>query len=204
MPLINLIHEQRLASRREDRKVAGLMLGFGGSLVLSTIVWGALFLSAQNLDRERISLQAEVDKVKPTIKMIESSEKQYSILSPRLTTLEDAALSTQRWARVLDHISRSIPSGTWLTQLRCSQAAPTDPVIIEMQGIAPDLGASSEVILRLQGSKDLENVNVRYTQEEIMDELRLIKFEVVAAVKGSQIELPKPPESDAPAEGAKS
>jgi Tfp pilus assembly protein PilN len=204
MPLINLIHEQRMATRREDRKVAGLMLGFGGSLVLSTLVWGALFLSAQNLDQERIALQAEVDKVKPTIKLIESSEHQYSILSPRLTTLEDAALSTQRWARVLDHVSRSIPTGTWLTQIRCSQAAPTDPVIIELQGIAPDLGASSEVILRLQGSKDLENVNVRYTQEEVMDELRLIKFEVVAGVKGSQIELPKPKEGEEATEGAKS
>jgi Tfp pilus assembly protein PilN len=204
MPLINLIHEHRMARRREDRKVAGLMLGFGGSLVLSTLVWGSLFLSAQYLDSERLALQAEVDKVKPTIKMIESSEQQYSILSPRLTTLEDAALSTQRWGRVLDHISRSIPTGTWLTLIRCSQAAPTDPVIIEMQGIAPDLGASSEAILRLQGSKDLENVNVRYTQEEMIDELRLIKFEVVAGVKGSQIELPKPPEGDASAEGAKS
>jgi hypothetical protein len=47
-------------------------------------------------------------------------------------------------------------------------------------------------------------VNVRYTQEEMIDELRLIKFEVVAGVKGSQIELPKPIEGDASAEGAKS
>lgn len=185
MPVINLIHEQRQAIRTQQRKTKMAGLGFVASLVVAAGAWGVVFMQTESAKAVASDLQAQVDKMEPVLKAIQASEMQYNSLSPRLTTLQDAAMNTQRWARVLEHFSVHMPSGVWLTQLRCSQAADTEPINVELQGIAPNQEAVSEFILRLQASEDLENVSLKYTQGDTVEEQQVIRFEVSGSIVGT-------------------
>ena len=100
----------------------------------------------------------------------------------------------------MEHFSHHMPQGVWLTQLRCVQASLTDPVTVELQGMAPTQESVSEFILRLQASEDLENVNLKYTQGDKVQERPMIRFEVSGSIVGTA--KPAPLTAD-PKEGEK-
>ncbi len=200
MPLINLIHEQRLAKQRSERKNKLAMFGFVGSLLVGFGMYSVILLQTEATKGHAASLKAQVDKMEPVRQAIEATELQYNALSPRLTTLQDAALNTQRWGRVLEHLSFHVPSGLWLTQLRCNQVSETEPIVVDVQGMAPTQEIVSEFILRLQSSEDLEGVSLKYTQGDQVEEQPVIRFEVTGNVAGSAKAEPVAKEE----EGAKS
>ena len=195
MPFINLIHEQRQAVRAQERKTKIALLGLIGAVVVGTGAWGVIWLQSESARGESAMLQAQVDKMEPILKAIEASEMQFNALSPRLTTLQDAAMNTQRWARVMDHLSHHMPSGVWLTQLRCTQSSSTDPITIEVQGMAPNQEAVSEFILRMQACEDLDSVNLKYTQGDTVQEHAMIRFEVSGNIIGTAKAAPVTEES---------
>ncbi|MCC7101625.1 MAG: PilN domain-containing protein [Fimbriimonadaceae bacterium] len=185
MPLINLIHEQRQATRNNERKERMALAGLIATAVVSAGAWGTIWFAGENTKNEAAELQAQVDKLKPIKQAIQASEMQFNALSPRLATLQDAAMSTQRWGRVMDHLSHNVPNGVWLTQVKCLQAAVTDPVSIELQGLAPSQELASEFILRVQASEDLENVVLKSTSGDQVNERQLIRFEVKGDLVGT-------------------
>lgn len=204
MPFINLIHEKRVSLKRQgaQRKLAlGAVLSIG-LIGFGTV--GTLFLQTEALNGEAGRLQAEVDRMEPILDMIAATQNQYNVLNPRLTTLQEAALVTQRWNRILDHMSRSCPPSVWLTVMRCSQNQEEEPVRVEIQGLSPDQQNVSDLILRLQSSLDLENVNLKYTQPERKDESVLIKFEISGDIVGTAKPKPAPEEGEGNAEGSQS
>jgi Tfp pilus assembly protein PilN len=204
MPLINLIREDRLALRREQKKSKAYMYGLVGSIAIGAAAYMTLFFQGQVLDGERAGLQSKIDKVEPILKEIEGNERTYGVLSPRLTTLQDAVTSTQRWNRVLDHLSRSVPEGVWLTVMRCQQPSATEPVSLEMQGLAPNQEKVSEFILRLQSSADLESVQLKYTQGDQFGTKSMIRFEVSGSITGTAKPKPVVNEEDKEGEEKKS
>lgn len=185
MPLINLIYEQRQTIRRENSKKRMIFGTMAVTAALGTLTWGGLALATQGLQLEKQSREQQLSKMEPVMKAIKASKAQYSVLSPRLTTLEDAGDATKRWARILDHVSRSTPEGVWLTAIRCSQGAEHEPVAIEMAGLGPTQEAISEFILRVQNTEDLQGITLRYTQGEFVNEVRAIKFELSGTVAGT-------------------
>ncbi|MCC6686128.1 MAG: PilN domain-containing protein [Fimbriimonadaceae bacterium] len=185
MPLINLIHEQRQATRNNERKERMALAGLIATAVVCAGAWGSIWFAGENTKNEAAELQAQVDKLKPIKQAIQASEMQFNALSPRLATLQDAAMSTQRWGRVMDHLSHNVPTGVWLTQVKCMQAAVTDPVSIELQGLAPSQELASEFILRVQASEDLENVVLKSTSGDQVNERQLIRFEVKGDLVGT-------------------
>lgn len=194
MPLINIIFEERAAVRKsaaQRRLMTGFALGAGA---LSVGVVLTLLLQVESLGGEERRLQAEVDKMEPILKMIAATQDQYNVLNPRLTTLQDAAVVTQRWTRILDHVSKSCPEAVWLTSMRCNQNSEEEPVRVEVQGLGPTQESISDLILRLQSCMDLENVQLKYTQAEVKEKERYIKFEISGEVVGTA--KPKPVEKD--------
>lgn len=185
MPLINLIHEQRIAIRKEQSQRRTMLFGLLASGAIGLGAWGGLFLQTDALRVEKRMKEQQLEKMEPIMQAIEASQSQYNILHPRLTTLQDAASATKRWARVLDHVSNNMPEGVWLTAIRCSQGSEQEPVVVEVQGLGPTQEKISEFILRIQGTSDIEAVNLRYTQGEMLNEERAIKFEVSGNIAGT-------------------
>lgn len=203
MPLINLIHEQRVIKKKSQLQKR--VLGFTWLAVsfVGLTAWVVLWFGTEGLKADEREYKTKRERMEPVLAAIASSQTQYSVLEPRLTTLQDAAMATKRWGRVLDHVSRSTPEGCWLTGMRASQAEDTEPIVVEVQGLGPTQEQVSEFILRLQGCKDLDSVNLRFTQGEAIGTEHAIKFEVTANIVGTAKPKPIPKEGEEGAKGGK-
>ena len=191
MPLINLIQEQRLARRRNEAKARSFFFMFVGSSVAAVGGFGYFWLQADGLSQEKTKLESQIAKNAPLVKQIEEYQKSYGELSPRLKTLEDAQLVSNRWGRIMTHIAHQTPKPTWLTAMRVTSNEPSKPISLSLQGVSPAQEPISEFILRLQNSKDLENVTLKYSQEKMMQTTKAVEFEVTADIVDTAEAKPK-------------
>lgn len=185
MPLINLIQEQRLAKRRQERKARSFFLLFVGTLVASMGGFMAISFEKDRLESQEASLKANALRVAPLLAGIADNNRKRQQLIPRLKTLEDAQAMSERWSRILAHLSTQMPPQAWLTSVRCSAGDPSLPITIAVQGLATSQDPVGEFILRLQTCDDVENVSLRYTQEKLINQSKTTEFQVDAHLKGS-------------------
>jgi Tfp pilus assembly protein PilN len=191
MPLINLIQEQRLSRKRNEARARSFFLVFVGSAVASVGGFGFFWLQTEAAAREKTQLEAQIQKNAPLVKQIDEYQKQYGELSPRLKTLEDAQLVSGRWGRILTHIATQTPTPTWLTAMRVMASDSSKPINLSLIGVAPNQEPISEFILRMQNSKDLENVNLKFSQEKMLNLVKAVEFEVTADIVGTAEAKPK-------------
>ncbi len=191
MPLINLIQEQRLAQKKNESKARTFFFLFVGSAVASVASFGYFWLQTEGLSREKATLEAQIQKNAPLVEQIGEYQKQYAEIAPRLKTLEDAQLVSGRWGRILTHIARQTPKPTWLTAMRVSASDLTKPINLSLVGVAPGQEPISEFILRMQNSQDLENVNLKFSQEKVLQYTKAVEFEVTADIVGTAEQKPK-------------
>jgi Tfp pilus assembly protein PilN len=191
MPLINLIQEQRLATKRVRRKARVLFFTFVATSVAATGSFGTLLFFSESLQAEQVRLQTQFSKLEPLVEETRQKEELYSELSPRLKTLEDATATTARWGRILTHLTSHTPENLWLTSLKAQVSDPTKPVSLGFSGMAQRQEHVAEFILRLQNCSDLDNVGLRYTQEKVVTNGKGIEFDVSSDIVGSETERPK-------------
>lgn len=191
MPLINLIQEQRALARKTEAKARLLFFGFVGVGAVSFVSFGYFLFQTDSLMREEASLLAQTQKMQPIITKIEADERAFSLMQPRLRTLEDAIRSTDKWTGILNHLLVQTPQNTWLTGIRTTGADPTKPISVSFLGLSAKQQLVGEFIMRLQNCSNLENVSLKYTQEKIVDRGTGIEFEISADVYGTVEEKPK-------------
>lgn len=191
MPFINLIQEQRLQARTDERKARTFFMVFALTGAASVTAFGFLAFLTEVTSSERSRLQAAVQKNAPVVREIEENQKQISELNPRLQTLEDAQVLTERWGRILGHIATQTPKGTWLTGIRSVSTNPDQPIELSLVGISDTQERIAEFILRIQNSADLENVQLRFTQEKLVQQGRGIEFDMKAGIVGTAVEKAK-------------
>lgn len=191
MPLINLIQEQRTGSRQRERQARVFFFAFMGITVVSVLGFGYLFLETERASRERSELGKQVARLEPMVKAISANQQQLSILAPKLTTLEDAQISTDRWTKILDHLSRNTPEEVWLTNIRCVANDVTKPVTMNITGISTSQDSVANFLIRVQACAELMNVNLKMTQEKLVDSKKAIEFEISAEIEGTAQEKPK-------------
>lgn len=181
MPLINLIETRRIAARREERGVRIGLLVLSSTAMVCILGYGFLFLQTEGLSQEERTLVATKAKLEPLLKRIEEDERERADLEPRLKTLVDAQKLTGRWGRIMQHMTLNTPSGAWLTAVRCT-AELDKPVSISLSGVGKDQAQAAEFMMRVQNASDLENVQLLFTQEKMMEEENAIEFEVGADI----------------------
>ena len=169
MPLINLIQEQRLAIKRAERTARAYFLSFACTAVASVGAYGFVLYQSETLENQAAKLRAERQRNEPLMKQIEANLKEYGELSPRLNTLVGAQEVSARWGRVMQHIAQNTPPNAWLTAMRVTASDPTKPISVSFVGVAPAQEPIGEFILRVQNCKDLEAVNLKYTQEKLVN-----------------------------------
>lgn len=185
MPNINLIHEQRVALRQEERKVRGLLVAWLGVSAAVLIAGGALFLDAEQTRSKTAALKHKMTRIQPILNEIDDTKKELSIMGPKLTSLQDAQTFTQRWGKLLDHLTRNTPSGLWLTQLRCRENKKEGSTEISFLGVSLDQRGVGDFMLRLKKFEDLQKVDLKYTSAEKTAESENIKFEVIGTIAGT-------------------
>lgn len=185
MPHINLIQEQRLARKRNESKTRNFTFVFLGIAAASVMGFGFFGLQSALLHAEKDRLEAQLARNAPLVKQIQEYQRMYAEIAPRLKTLEDAQLVSGRWGRIMTHISRQTPKPTWLTAMRVQANDPAKPINLSLIGVAPAQEPISEFILRMQNSTDLENVNLKFSQEKMVNSMKAVEFEVTADIVGT-------------------
>jgi Tfp pilus assembly protein PilN len=185
MPLINLIQEQRLEARKRERQARLFFMGFAASAVLSAGTLGYILFTAEGLEGQKAALEAQAMKTQPLVKEIDAKEAAYNDLAPRLQTLQEAQDLTLRWSGILEHLSFHTPDQTWLTSMRAAAPDPTQPINISFAGMSARQELVGEYILRLQSCNDLDDVQLKFTGEKLVNMSRNIEFELLANLRDS-------------------
>jgi len=185
MPYINLIQEQQLARQRSDRHRRSMLFGVVFVVCGSAMVYGGIMLATESLRAKAAVLDAEVRQVTPVLQQIDAVNKQADALSPRLKTLQDAQLLTDRWSRILQHLSTQTPSDAWLTTIRCSQSDTSKPIQISFIGMTTSQSPISEFILRMQNCDDLDNVTFNHSDERVVGQTKGTEFQVDSELAGT-------------------
>lgn len=185
MPLINLIQEEKLAQKRVERQTRVYFFGFVGSAIASAGAFGFLLFLTESLRGEEGRLKEQAQKAAPLLKAIAENQSAYSEYAPRLKTLLDAQAMTNRWDRILTHLTVNTPVDTWLTGMRCVQSDPTKPVEIDFVGLSVAQERVGEYMLRLQNCSDLESVTLKFTQEKVTQDGHGIEFDIGSQVAGT-------------------
>lgn len=186
MPFVNLIHEQRVAAERADRKSKLFFLAFVAVMISSAGGFAVTSFADRGIHDQEAALQAQIERAKPLIAQTQANQLEKSKLTPRLQTLTDAQGDTQRWNRVLSYLTTQTPTQAWLTAVRCTNADPKKAVQVTFSGVAMSQVPVGEYILRLQNSPDLANVNLSYTQEKLIQQTKTTEFQVDADLAGTE------------------
>lgn len=185
MPLINLIQDQRLAAKKNERAARVLFMSFATVATLTVLSNGFLLVLKESAANEASDFRAKAQKIQPIVDEVNMTNSEYGKLAPRVTTLTGAQETTSRWNRVLEHLAVHTPTETWLTAVRASQTDPKNPVAISFLGMSTRQELIGEFILRLQGSTDLGNVGLKFTQEKPAQIGSQLEFEVNAELEGT-------------------
>jgi len=186
MPYINLIQDQRIASRSRESQARLALFGFAAIAGIAFMIYAMLFarvvLESGTLNRTEDGLT----RLKPSLAQIDSNKKAEADLTPRLQSLQDAQAMTDRWTRILNHLSVQTPPGVWITSLRSTAVDVTQPVAVVIVGAGTDQAAISEFTLRTQNQPDLDNVELKYTEEQKAPTGISYQFEIDATIKGTE------------------
>lgn len=185
MPFINLIQEQRLVAQANERKSRSFFLTFVGVLTASGLAVSFLTMETIIAGRQASGVEAQNKKNAPLVSQIDQNAKALAELTPRVKTLEDAQVITSRWSRILEHLAVQTPHSTWLTTMRCLGSDPTKPIQISFAGIATAQSPIGEFIMRMQNLADLDNVNLKFTNEKLIANKTGIEFQVDADLVGT-------------------
>ena len=112
MPTINLIESRLIATAKLQQTNRMSKMIFLGTCSVMGMAYFALVGQGLSLSSEERQLATRVNKMRPLIFQTEELKKEESALKPKLQTLEDAQTLTNRWARLMVHLSRNTPPPT--------------------------------------------------------------------------------------------
>lgn len=188
MPLINLIHEQRLLVRQREQKVRILMLATFSLGVFAFLATGFNLFNAARYQVMVGALEAKQKSLEPLSKQLKANKLDQATLEPKLTTLTSATKATEQWSHLMDYLTVNVPKSAWLTSVKTTTS--TDPeagVAIIFGGYSLNHDEIGETLLRLEACPDLEGVTLKFSQERIIDQKEVLEFEISAVLHGSRV-----------------
>ena len=193
MPYINLIREQRETARKKENAVRAAFIGTVGVGGLAVLIAGGLFVDAARLTLEANATEDRKRQMKPLLDELKKNQDDLDQLKPRLETLQQAQSVTLKWGNVLDHLTKNTPEGLWLTGIRSFQQDRTKPLTITFAGMSSSQETIGKMILQLQSSTDIENVQFKGSSERSAENnTKYYEFEITAELAGSkQADMPK-------------
>lgn len=192
MPNVNLIAEQRSQYRRSARKTQVWFFASSATAVMSLFAVGFLLLATESKKGELRGLQAEYEKQSPIRDEIEKNGDALGLLKPRLDTLISARASTEKWSTILNHISLTMPEGTFLTNVRSqSPNDPSKPIEFELTGMSLEQNLIGSFMIALQGCPEFGTVALRYTEEKRAQQGTGLEFAISTSIAGSEDVAPK-------------
>jgi len=157
-------------------------------MILIAMAYGGLSLYVASMESQTRDMQAEITQLEPVLRDVELTRQQLNALSPQINSLKSAHTDTTRWQRILAHLSANAPRNFWVTGVRTGERSnPKAPITVSITGVASTQELVGEFMLRLNQSSDLDKVELRFTQERMLNAfISGVDFEVSAALKGTE------------------
>jgi len=162
MPNINLIAARREEKKRLERTTRQLFFGLAGAVgvfVLLVLYLGARRYAMMSDLREA---EARMQTLQPKLDRIAQLEKDEEAIRPKVDTLQTAKVATIRWRAVLQVISQSIPSSTWLSSLNTAIAGAD--TTLNLSGTSASQSLVGETMTRIGSHPLFDRVDLRFTQ----------------------------------------
>lgn len=185
MPSINMIAPRRAEKKRLETNVSRLVLAIMVELAIIVSV-SLLFVGQIIKTSSSISaLNQQLDKITPRVNEINNFEKKSAALMPKIDTLNQAKVDTLRWCNVMNDLSVSLPSKTWLTRISTVPSQPeTSDITVNLNGVSADQSLVGETMLRMHDAvRDFSTLDLHFTQNTTLGSVNAIEFEVAAGIK---------------------
>ncbi len=179
---INLMAAERRRTQRKfgidpGQKVT-LACGAIFVAVVAVVVWQLLSVrgEAVRLDDQLRLVDQDLATMSDVVRRRNEFETQSAELARRVALIEDLRGGQGGPVRMLDQVSRSLPEGIWLTELRQEGAD------ITLQGRATGLTVLSDLVVALESSGYFAlPVDIVDSQLESQEGSEVVRFEIRAA-----------------------
>ena len=185
----NFLHHE--AENEGGKRISVLNAVLMGLLVVAAIVWGASFPIKDELRLRQ--LEGENRKVQPAVQALRREEEQLERLRKELDFLTSLDQRRGEVLRVIDELSRVVPSSAYVSNLRYRAG------VLEVQGSAEN---ASTLIPLLERSPAFQNVGFNAPSNRGRDnrETFSLKAEIEKAKDAVKAAVSEPPKSP-PAQG---
>ncbi|MHB0913265.1 MAG: PilN domain-containing protein, partial [Armatimonadota bacterium] len=162
-----------------------------GEVALLVLLVSFMGASAFQMNRQIRQLDKDLEKIQPTVNKIKQYESSIKELEPRLDLLADSRESTLLWHTVLTDLSRSMPDKTWLVNLSTSMVQeatdseenPEPKLVLNIKGTSGSQREVGEAMLRLGQFREIDKVDLNYTQGAASQEMDAVEFDIAASLK---------------------
>jgi type IV pilus assembly protein PilN len=137
--------------------------------------WYYLHHQAAALDTRIAAAQTELVRLKQASKVVDLLTARKTELAERLSLIERLRAAKREPVSLLETVSRSLPEGLWLLDLKQTGAT------VQIDGRATSITAVTDFTERLQDSGYFKKpVEILATSTEVIDETNVVRFSVKA------------------------
>jgi type IV pilus assembly protein PilN len=143
--------------------------------------WFYLHKQGTTIETRIAAAETELGRLKQAAKLVELTTARKNELAERLSLIERLRTSKRAPVSLLETVSRSLPEGLWLLEMKQAGAS------VQIDGRATSITAVTDFTERLQPSGYfLRPVEILTTSTEAIDDTSVVRFSVKAEVVPAQ------------------
>lgn len=136
-------------------------------------------------------VQSQIAALAPSPQLVSEAAQVASEREARTTALNDVLSKQVPWDVMLDHLSRVLPAGSWLTSLSAQSPTPsgavstsssTNPTSVTIEGYSYTQAGVAQVLARLALVPGLDNVALGSTSTTTIGSKTVTQFDVTASI----------------------
>jgi type IV pilus assembly protein PilN len=187
---INLLPIRELKKQAQLRQQLYVCGAIAGVVMISvSLVWLMDIRAIGRLEKEKATLQAELERLKPIVTEVNALEQREKLLQTRIGTIHRLRSNQRGPVHVLDELSQNLPEQAWL------EAVDENAGVYKVAGYALTNFAVADLLRNLQRSKEFTNVDLVSSEQTVMATQAIKKFIIQfqrAATKASEPESTPP------------
>jgi type IV pilus assembly protein PilN len=168
---INLLPIRELKKQAQLRQQLYVCGAIAGVVMIGvSLVWLMDLRAIGRLEREKATLQAELERLKPIVTEVNALEQREKLLQTRIGTIHRLRSNQRGPVHVLDELSQNLPEQAWL------EAVDENAGVYKVAGYALTNFAVADLLRNLQRSKEFSNVDLVSSEQAVIATQVIKKF----------------------------
>lgn len=168
---INLLPVRELQKQAQLRQQLYIFTAIVGVVLIGVgLIWVMDRQALVALEDEKVTLQVELERLKPIITEVSALEQREKLLQARLSTIQRLRGNQRGPVRVFDELSRNLPEQTWL------EAIDESAGVYKVAGYALTNFAVADLLRNLQRSTEFTGVDLVSSEQVVLAAQEIKKF----------------------------